>query len=113
MNLKVTLATLVGLLAAAALVFFAFERELAGAWFTFGVHPEVTGLLERTPDHLGFTEIGDDIDMRDTARFRPRWRFCRPAMHRRSHGHSRNLSRKQKIRISACGRPLQINVNKG
>jgi signal transduction histidine kinase len=49
-NLKVTLVTILGLLAAAALVFFAFERELAGAWFTFGVHPEVTGLLERSLD---------------------------------------------------------------
>ncbi|MGY4371284.1 Mrp family chromosome partitioning ATPase [Bradyrhizobium sp. LB1.3] len=57
---------------------------------------EVTGLLEGAPDRLGRAEIGDDIDMRDAARFRPRWRFCRPALHRRSHGHSRNLSRNQK-----------------
>src|SRR4051795_7532876 len=38
--------TILALLAAAALLFYLFERELAGAWFTFGVHPEVTGLLE-------------------------------------------------------------------
>jgi nitrogen fixation/metabolism regulation signal transduction histidine kinase len=49
-NLKVTVVTILVLLASAALVFFAFERELAGAWFTFGVHPDVTGLLERSLD---------------------------------------------------------------
>ncbi len=38
--------TILALLAAALLLFSLFERELAGAWFTFGVHPEVTGLLE-------------------------------------------------------------------
>jgi peptidoglycan/xylan/chitin deacetylase (PgdA/CDA1 family) len=32
-------------------------------------------------------EIGNDIDPRDTARSRPRWRFCRPAFDRGSHGH--------------------------
>ncbi|MHC2609136.1 hypothetical protein ACVMGF_000209 [Bradyrhizobium diazoefficiens] len=57
---------------------------------------EVAALLEGAPDRLGLIEIGDDVDLRDTARFRPRWRFCRPALHRRSHGHSRNLSRNQK-----------------
>src|SRR5439155_464790 len=35
-----------------------------------------------------------DIDMRDTARFRPRWQFRRPALHRRSHGHSRTCREK-------------------
>jgi len=58
-NLKVTLTTILGLLAAAALVFFAFERELAGAWFTFGVHPEVTGLLERSLDDQKRLARGD------------------------------------------------------
>jgi signal transduction histidine kinase len=47
-NLKATVITVLALLASAALVFFLFERELAGAWFTFGVHPEVIGLLERS-----------------------------------------------------------------
>jgi two-component system nitrogen regulation sensor histidine kinase NtrY len=45
LNLKVMVPTILALLAAAALLFSLFERELAGAWFTFGVHPEVTGLL--------------------------------------------------------------------
>jgi len=58
-NLKVTLTTILGLLAAAALVFFTFERELAGAWFTFGVHPEVTGLLERSLDDQKRLARGD------------------------------------------------------
>jgi signal transduction histidine kinase len=48
LNLKVIVPTLLALLAAAALLFYLFERELAGAWFTFGVHPEVTGLLEHS-----------------------------------------------------------------
>jgi hypothetical protein len=56
----------------------------------------MTGLLEGAPDRLGLCNIADEIDMRDTTRFRPRWRFCRPALHRRSHGHPQNLSRNEK-----------------
>ncbi|MGY3409476.1 hypothetical protein ACVWZV_005589 [Bradyrhizobium sp. GM5.1] len=74
---------------------------------------EMTGLLEGAPDGLGRAEIGHDIDMRDATRFRLRWQFCRPALHRRSHGHSRTCREIKNMRNSACGRPLQRNVNKG
>ncbi|MEA2692114.1 MAG: two-component system, NtrC family, nitrogen regulation sensor histidine kinase NtrY [Acidobacteriota bacterium] len=59
MNFKVTVTMILALLAAAALVFFLFERELAGAWFTFGVHPDVTGLLERSLDDQKKLARGD------------------------------------------------------
>jgi hypothetical protein len=72
----------------------------------------MAGLLERAPDRFGFTEIGDDLDVSDTARFRPRWRFCRPALHRRCHGHSQSLSDKEKFGVFDLGRPLQRSVNK-
>ena len=48
MNLRVTLLTLLALVAAAALVFQAFQRQLSGAWFAFGVHPDVLSLIDRS-----------------------------------------------------------------
>ncbi|HVT57819.1 MAG TPA: ATP-binding protein [Thermoanaerobaculia bacterium] len=48
MNLKVTVTTLLALLLAAALVFELFARPLSGAWFTFGVHPDVMAQLEQS-----------------------------------------------------------------
>ena len=43
--------------------------------------------FEAAPDRLGLAEIVDDIDAGDAARFRPCWRFRRPAFDRGSHGH--------------------------
>jgi len=48
LNLRVTLLTLLALVAAAALVFQAFQRQLSGAWFAFGVHPDVLSLIDRS-----------------------------------------------------------------
>jgi two-component system nitrogen regulation sensor histidine kinase NtrY len=48
LNLRVTLFTLLALVAAAALVFQAFQRQLSGAWFAFGVHPDVLTLIDRS-----------------------------------------------------------------
>lgn len=48
MNLRVTLLTILALVAAAALVFQAFQRQLSGAWFAFGVHPDVLTLIDRS-----------------------------------------------------------------
>ncbi len=48
MNLRVTLLTLLALVAAAALVFQAFQRQLSGAWFAFGVHPDILSLIDRS-----------------------------------------------------------------
>ena len=50
MSLRVTLLTLLALVAAAALVFQAFQRQLSGAWFAFGVHPDVLSLIDRSLD---------------------------------------------------------------
>jgi signal transduction histidine kinase len=46
LNLRVTLLTLLALVAAAALVFQAFQRQLSGAWFAFGAHPDVLALID-------------------------------------------------------------------
>jgi signal transduction histidine kinase len=48
LNLRVTLLTTLALVAAAALVFQAFQRQLSGAWFAFGVHPDVLTLIDRS-----------------------------------------------------------------
>jgi len=48
LNLRVTLLTILALVAAAALVFQAFQRQLSGAWFAFGVHPDVLTLIDRS-----------------------------------------------------------------
>lgn len=48
MSLRAGLLALAALLLAAAAAFFLFERELAGAWFAFGVHPDVVAALERS-----------------------------------------------------------------
>ena len=48
MNLRVTLLTILALVVAAALVFQAFQRQLSGAWFAFGVHPDVLTLIDRS-----------------------------------------------------------------
>ena len=53
---------------------------------------ELPPIFEAAPDRLGLDEIVKNIDAGDAARFRPRWRFCRPAFDRGSHGHRRNLS---------------------
>src|SRR5262249_29448080 len=54
---------------------------------------ELGGLLEGAPDRLGFVQIVEDVDRRDAACSPLRSRLRRPAFHRRSHSHSRNLSR--------------------
>ncbi len=46
MSLRGTVAVLVALLIAAGLLFEVCARQLSGAWFTFGVHPEVMRQLE-------------------------------------------------------------------
>jgi nitrogen fixation/metabolism regulation signal transduction histidine kinase len=46
LNLRVTLTTLTALAIAALLLFHVFQRELSGAWFAFGVHPDVLGQLD-------------------------------------------------------------------
>jgi len=48
LSLRVTLLTLLALVAAAALVFQVFQRQLSGAWFAFGVHPDVLSLIDRS-----------------------------------------------------------------
>lgn len=48
MNLKVTLGTLLVLVLAASLVFHFFQRQLSGAWFAFGVHPDVLETIDRS-----------------------------------------------------------------
>jgi two-component system, NtrC family, nitrogen regulation sensor histidine kinase NtrY len=48
LNLRVTLLTILALVAAAALVFQAFQRQLSGAWFAFGVHPDILTLIDRS-----------------------------------------------------------------
>jgi two-component system, NtrC family, nitrogen regulation sensor histidine kinase NtrY len=48
LSLRVTLFTLLALVAAAALVFQLFQRQLSGAWFAFGVHPDVLALIDRS-----------------------------------------------------------------
>jgi signal transduction histidine kinase len=42
------LLTILALVAAAALVFQAFQRQLSGAWFAFGVHPDVLALIDHS-----------------------------------------------------------------
>lgn len=46
MNLRVTLGTLAALALSALAVFHLFQRELSGAWFAFGVHPDVLRRLD-------------------------------------------------------------------
>jgi signal transduction histidine kinase len=46
MSLRGTVAVLAALLIAAGLLFEVCARQLSGAWFTFGVHPEVMRQLE-------------------------------------------------------------------
>ncbi len=48
MSLRAGLAALAALLAVAAAAFLLFERQLAGAWFAFGVHPDVVAALEKS-----------------------------------------------------------------
>lgn len=58
MSLRSGLLALAALLAAAAAAFFVFERELAGAWFAFGVHPDVVAALEASlEDQKRFAEL--------------------------------------------------------
>jgi C4-dicarboxylate-specific signal transduction histidine kinase len=46
LRLRSSLVTFAALLAAAVVVFLVFERQLSGAWFAFGVHPEVVAALD-------------------------------------------------------------------
>ncbi len=46
MNLRVTLGTLAALALSALGIFHLFQRELSGAWFAFGVHPDVLRRLD-------------------------------------------------------------------
>lgn len=48
MNLRATLFTFLALVVTAAVVFQTFQRQLSKAWFTFGVHPDVMVLLDRS-----------------------------------------------------------------
>jgi C4-dicarboxylate-specific signal transduction histidine kinase len=48
LNLRVTLLTILALVAAAALVFQTFQRQLSRAWFAFGVHPDVVALIDHS-----------------------------------------------------------------
>ncbi|HEX2644651.1 MAG TPA: hypothetical protein VHU81_16755, partial [Thermoanaerobaculia bacterium] len=48
MNLRATLFTFLALVVTAAVVFQTFQRQLSKAWFTFGVHPDVMALLDRS-----------------------------------------------------------------
>lgn len=50
MNLRVTLGTLAALALSALAVFHLFQRELSGAWFAFGVHPDVLRRLDASLD---------------------------------------------------------------
>lgn len=50
MSFRATLLTLLALVVSAALVFQFFQRQLSGAWFAFGVHPDVLALIERSLD---------------------------------------------------------------
>ena len=47
-------------------------------------------ILQRAPCGRGLTEIGGDVHARDAACLRARWRACRPALDRRSHGHRKS-----------------------
>lgn len=46
MNVRTALFTFLALVVSAALVFQFFQRQLSGAWFTFGVHPDVLALID-------------------------------------------------------------------
>src|SRR5204863_375425 len=65
-----------------ARAFAAADQSLPGAEQVEALvgREEVSALLEGAPDRLGLAGVADDIDTRDTARFRPRGRFCRPAV---------------------------------
>jgi hypothetical protein len=44
-------------------------------------------IFESSPDCLGLVKVGEQIDLGDAARFRPRWRTRVAAFDRGSHGH--------------------------
>ena len=48
MNVRTALFTFLALVVSAALVFQFFQRQLSGAWFTFGVHPDVLELIDHS-----------------------------------------------------------------
>jgi len=48
LNLRAPFLTLLALLLVAALLLHLFGGQLAGAWFAFGVHPDVLSLLEQS-----------------------------------------------------------------
>ncbi|HEY4588869.1 MAG TPA: HAMP domain-containing sensor histidine kinase [Thermoanaerobaculia bacterium] len=63
MNLRSAAATLCGMLLAAAVVLWLFDREISGPWFRLGVQPEITSELERSM-----------TDQKTLARFDPQHR---------------------------------------
>lgn len=48
MNVRTALLTFLALVVSAALVFQFFQRQLSGAWFTFGAHPDVLELIDHS-----------------------------------------------------------------
>jgi two-component system nitrogen regulation sensor histidine kinase NtrY len=48
MNVRSALVTLFGMLLAAAVVLWLFDREISGPWFRLGVQPEIVSTLERS-----------------------------------------------------------------
>lgn len=48
MNVRSTFLTLSGMLLAAAVVLWLFDREISGPWFRLGVQPEIVSTLERS-----------------------------------------------------------------
>jgi two-component system nitrogen regulation sensor histidine kinase NtrY len=48
MNVRSALVTLSGMLLAAAVVLWLFDREISGPWFRLGVQPEIVSTLERS-----------------------------------------------------------------
>jgi two-component system nitrogen regulation sensor histidine kinase NtrY len=48
MNVRSALVTLCGMLLAAAVVLWLFDREISGPWFRLGVQPEIVSTLERS-----------------------------------------------------------------
>jgi hypothetical protein len=68
-------------------------------------------IFQTPPHRFRLAEIGEDIDVRDTACSRARWRFCRPAFDRGSDGH-RETCLQEIITFFGFRRPLQRSVNK-
>jgi hypothetical protein len=72
---------------------------------------ELRRIFEVAPDRFRLLKVGDDLDARDAACSRPRWRVCRPAFDRGSHGH-RETCFAGIVYIFGFSRPLQRSVNK-